>query len=509
MSLRSSEPSKRAAAPPGEAGQEADRHDYRGASSTRVLAANLRSLGVGQVVTRLAGFAVVIVLARSLGEADFGRYTVAVGVVGILALVIQLGMGGYLVREGARAPDLLNRLLGHVLVLRTVLGVLAVLVAAALGVLLGYDRITLTVLVVLAVAAVVRELANSYQAVLLALERARDAAALQAGQAVAIAAGPLLAVVLGGGVVTVALATLAGAAITLPWSWRRLRRQWGERARIELTGIRTTLAVSAVFAASHGLHSVLTYLDSVMVHGFLGNVETGLYGAAYRVLLGVFLVPAVYMDATTRMISRLAHTDRGRMVEVYSRAVAHMTMVGVALGAGGAILAGPILELLYDEPYLRATGALAILLPGAIFAVPMWMTAMTAYALGLQNRVAITWGLAVLANAVANLFLIPRFGIEGAAAASVAAEAFAMVAVTVMLRRAGVRANLLESFGKPLVAGAMMCAAVWPLRELPLPIPIAAGAAAFLLGLLLLRAFGPDDRALLRALTRWRATAGF
>jgi len=485
--------------------QASDDNEYREGGFARVLAANLRSLGLAGVASRVAGFAVVILLARELGRADFGRYTVGVGVAAILGLLIQLGMGGYIVREGARAPEALGRILGHVLILRAGLGAVAVAVAIGFGLLSGYDRTTLVVVAVLTLAGVLSVLAASFEAVLLALERARDAAVIKAGRDIGLALAAALAVLLGYSVIGVSIAVLAVALLTVPWAWRRLRRRWGGRPGLRLSGVRTTLAVSAAFAASSGLHRILTYLDSVMVHAFLGNVETGLYGAAYRVLLGLTLVPAIYVDATTRMISRLAATDRERMTEVYASVVAHLSMVGVALGAGGAILAGPILDVLYDESYARASGALAILLASAIFAVPVWVTAMTCYSLNLQNRVAIIWAIALAGNALVNLYAIPAFGIEGAAAATLGAEAFAMVLMTLLLRRFNVRADVVRTFGKPLAAGAVMCTAIWPLRDLVLVVPIGVGAFVFVGCLAILRAFGPEDRRLLLAVLGRRA----
>ena len=482
-----------------------DDHEYREGGFPRVLAGNLRSLGLAQVASRVAGFAVIILLARELGRADFGRYTVGVGVAAILGMLIQLGMGGYIVREGARSPEALSRILGHVLLLRAGLGAMGVAVAIGFGLISGYDRPTLVVVAVLTLAGVLSVLTASYEAVLLALERARDAAVIRAGREIGLALAAGVAVLLGYRVIGVSIAVLAVALLTLPWAWRRLRRQWSGRPSLRLSGLRTTLAVSAVFAASQGLHRILTYLDSVMVHAFRGNIETGLYGAAYRVLLGLTVVPAIYVDATTRMISRLAATDRERMTEVYARSVAHLSMFGIALGAGGAILAGPIIDLLYDESYLRASGALSILLASAIFAVPVWVTAMTCYALNLQNRVAIIWAIALAGNALVNLYAIPAFGIEGAATATLGAEALAMVLMTMLLRRANVRASVFRTFGKPIVAGAVMSAAVWPLRDFALPVPIVVGAIVFVGCLVLLRAFGPEDRRLLLAVVGRRA----
>jgi len=85
----------------------------------------------------------------------------------------------------------MGRIVGHILLLRSALGVAAVLTAFAFGLVLQYDRATLITLALLAGAAVLRVLANSYLSVLQALEHVRAVAVVKSEQALvlAIAAG--------------------------------------------------------------------------------------------------------------------------------------------------------------------------------------------------------------------------------------------------------------------------------------------------------------------------------
>ena len=490
--------------PPDDGGQAAGERPTtaadREAGTPRLLGSNLRTLGVGQVVVRVSGFAVVILLARELGRADFGRYTVAIAVATILMLFIELGMGGYLVRETAREPGLLARMLGHVVVLRVGLGVLAVAVAAGFGAVMGYDETTLIALVLLAAAALLRVIASSYFSALQAIERAPDSAATQAQQALLMTIAVAVALVLGAGLIEVSLVILAASAITPPWAWLRLRMRWGRGANLTVSGIGATLAGSAVFSVGQGLQSAHTYLDSVMIHGFEGNVATGVYGAAYRILVGLTMIPAIYVDAATRSAAHLARADRPRMVQLYSHATAHMTMLSLPLSAGIAILAEPLLDLLYTKQYVGAADALALLMPGAAFALPSWVALMSMYALRKERPAALVFLAAVTLNAAANFALIPALGIEGAALTNSLSTGFVLLSLTLLLRREGVRADPVKGVLKPAVACAAMAAVMWLLRGLPLIVPAVAGAAVYLAGLAALRAVGPEDRELVREL---------
>src|SRR5207302_8701555 len=108
-----------------------------------LLGRNVRALAFSEVGGKIAGFAAMAVLARYLGRVGFGRYTVSIALISIVAAIAESGTGSYLVREGAQRPADLGTIMGNVLVLRGSLAVLTVAatVPAALG--LGYERTTL------------------------------------------------------------------------------------------------------------------------------------------------------------------------------------------------------------------------------------------------------------------------------------------------------------------------------------------------------------------------------
>jgi hypothetical protein len=71
-----------------------------------------------------------------------------------------------------------------------------------------------------------------------------------------------------------------------------------------------------------------------------------------------------------------------------------------------------------------------------------------------------------------------------------------------LLGRVILTRRLLVRFAKAGTAAVAMLAAVWPLREEVLPVPIAVGAVTYVGVLILLRAFEPDELELLRGVSR-------
>ena len=82
------------------------------ARRTRLIAGNIRSAGAAEFVTRLAGFGLIVLLARELGEVELGRYLVALSLVALLAGMAELAQEPFSfvkARNGRTCSDVFSR----------------------------------------------------------------------------------------------------------------------------------------------------------------------------------------------------------------------------------------------------------------------------------------------------------------------------------------------------------------------------------------------------------------
>jgi O-antigen/teichoic acid export membrane protein len=467
-----------------------------------LVARNARVLAAAGLLARLAALATAAVLARGLGQGEFGRYVVAVSIASLLGVLVELGTGGYLVREAAREPRRLGSITGLVLFLRAALGIAAVAAAVVVPPLLGYDRETWFAIALFTAAAVMRALAATFLSALQALERLRDVAAVQAQQALVTAFAVIAVIAAGGELLAVSWAFLAVAAACVPWSWRRLRAVWRDPVEFRLRNARGALAVVASFSAVVLFSTSITYVDSLLVNAFEGDDETGLYGAAYRILLALYFIPIVYSTAFARSLSHLASANRTAFMWLYSRGVCHMAVVALPMALYGLVGSHLLLEAVYGEPYGDADGALALFLLSGVFTFPAWVASTTAYAAGAERRIVAIVAASLTFNVAANLLAIPAWGIEGAAAVNVATEALTFALLLFVLERAGVRLEWFAALGKPLIAIVPAAIVVLGVPAVPLAVRLVFGSAAYVVALLLLRTFDAHDSEFLRGLAR-------
>lgn len=463
------------------------------AAPRRDVRRNLSAFGLAQIAVRLIGLAVVIPVARILSEEDFGRYTVALALAGMLSLLVQSGMGGYLVREGTQAPERLGIVLGHVLFLQTLAGVAAIGASALIGFVLDYDAETLITTVLLTAAAILVTVNYSQMAVLVSLKRVRLTATFSAAQAFVLAALTLLPVMAGAGPVGIGAANLATALVSFPVAHSLVRRHWHLRIRFQREGLKETFGVSTAFAANKVGQAIFTYIDAVLIQAINGNAAAAQYGVAYRLNTAVRMFPKIYAESLQQPMARLARTDRTTLADLLNRAASQLFILAVPFVLGGIVLAEPLIRLLFGDRYADSGPILAVLLLTLLVQFPRAAVIVGSLAVGLERRVVVAYGVTIVVNLTANAFLIPAYGPMGAAISMVISVPVFGLFMAFQLRRAGIALRVNRRWAKAGVAGLIMLAVVWLLADLPVVIPILVGAAVYLVALVALDTLDEAD----------------
>ena len=157
-------------------------------------------------------------------------------------------------------------------------------------------------------------------------------------------------------------------------------------------------------------------IDTMMLGAMTDSTQTGLYSAAYRLLL---LVLAIYYFLMQAVYPRLAAIPVGqRRLDPLRRPLLLAFALGVAIAAVMWIVRRRLIELLFGSAFATSSALAAPLLLAIPldFLTSVLFTVLVAW--DHPRRVIASTGTAVAANVVLNLFLIPRFGAMGAACAT-------------------------------------------------------------------------------------------
>lgn len=188
------------------------------------------------------------------------------------------------------------------------------------------------------------------------------------------------------------------------------------RPHVSLATLRNGLhyGLKAYWAALFGFLVIRS--DLLMVHMLRGDGPSGLYSIAATCADFLMILPIVIGSLLFPRLAQL--TDKAEQWRLTRQTLKTLTPIMV-IGLGACFLAAePLIALAYGQPFAPASTAVLWLLPG-ILAMSVNTILMNCFAAqGMPPVTVYSPGLALIANIWLNLWLIPLWGIRGAAISS-------------------------------------------------------------------------------------------
>ena len=445
-----------------------------GASAHSTILRGAAALAGGELIARATAFAATAVLTRRLGPAGFGVLGFASALSGYLLLAVNSGLHDIGTREVARAPDRAVHVYSSVATIRLLLAAAAFLVLAVAA--WALPKPIPARLVVLLTGLSLFSFAIDPSWVFKGLERAALASFAQILAQAVFAIGVIAMVHGSDDVVEVPVIQFGGELVAALILCAVLFRH--AKPTVTVAAGMDVLRGAGYLSLARFLRAVTISFDMVLLGFVSSDLEVGLYAAAYRVafLLMSFAsaIAAAYMPSYARVVLG----PGGAIRSLVETSTTFAVTVAAPLVVGVALTAAPLLALLFGMPYAAGAKALQLL---AISVGAVFLHSLVGNILVAQHRTrlqAAINGAAAAVNIALNILLIPRWGITGAAAATLVAELTVSIAGVVVL----VRMNALpsaRSFVPPLTAAAVMGGAVWASDALPVLARILLGGVVY------------------------------
>lgn len=383
-------------------------------------------------VSRALYFAVLIVAARTLTAQAFGVVALGTTVGWLGGVLSDFGLQLHVAREIAKRPGDADALAWPLLRLRLGLAAAAFVVSAAFGALFlpsaqspAFVTIVLTQLLL--------SIAEFFYHVYRGLSRSDLESTMAVGHRLGMFA--LASVVLWWmpSLASFAVSLLVPALVLLAVAWRKAIRLVPPNSHTMAPRWAPVVpTVRLIWPLGLGLVLSALYfrIDLLFVAYFGGTASAGHYGAVFRLVDAIRLIPAAALAVTFPSLC-VATT-----VAPLARLAAVLGAVGVLVALVTAAGADAIIWTAYGEGYQAAIPVLRVL----SLAVPLFFInyALThqLVAWDAQRGYAVLCGGALVVNLLGNTGLVPRFGATGAAWTTVVTEVFVTLACVVGIRHA-------------------------------------------------------------------------
>lgn len=376
------------------------------------------------------------IAGRFLSVDDYGRFGYALALATIVETVMDLGLSQVTVRAVARDRAAAEHLFPNVLGLKIVWVALGLAILGVVTPILRTDPVVIKLCYALGVSSAARSYLLTARGLLQGLHRFDL-------EALAVVSDRVLLLVSGGAALWAGLGLFGLAAAFVGSRLVMLGAMQIMLGRVIPT-VRPTFdrAVwrdiqSAALPLGFFMIALNTYayIDTVILGLMRTDAEVGLYRASYSVYEGLTYAPSILAAVLTPRLSYLFSHDRTAHRALFGRSLAASAILGVVLGGGAVLAAAPVITLLFGARYAAAALPLQILAGGALFVFATWILHAAAISTNLDRRLLLTTVIGLGTNVALNRALIPRYGINGAAWATVLAEALTVILLLVQVER--------------------------------------------------------------------------
>ena len=251
---------------------------------------------------------------------------------------------------------------------------------------------------------------------------------------------------------------------------------------------------------------VLLYVSigTLMLNIFKGDYDTGIYAAAGKLIQVMVFFPTAMTSAFLPIMSKLsAERDKNdQFVRIYNYAFKYLFMIGVAIATGFSVLSEPISIFLYGEEFVKSASPLMIMSWAMVFSFLNFIMVNTIIALGKEKLLLYVSAGGVVLNVMFNLWAIPKYGYDGAAASTLITETSVFFAHYIIIRPfLGTQFKPYRLILKPIGAAVATSIVVFLTNShIHLLFSIAIGAIVFISMLYFMKAFDPYERKLVKDL---------
>ncbi len=364
-------------------------------------------------------------IARYLGPVDFGKLSFAQSLVMLFSVVATLGLIRIIDRELVPKSSNQEQIVNTSVVLVMAGAVLVYTLLLAFLWIRDYEKTTSLIVAIVGIGTFF-QVNRVYTAFYYSQVRARKVVIATVLALILSNVIKIAFILLEAPLVVFAVTIFLDSAILFP-VLLYISRDTRARLRLHafsLTRARNLLRDSWPYILSGFLATVYLKIDTIMIKELAGNNAAGQYAAAARLSEGLHYIAITLMSSLYPAIVNSKATSeslyRTRLSSLYS----FLFYLAIAIAIFVGFLSERIIAILYGPAFTEAASVLFIHVWSCVFFFVGTCSSRWLLTENLQKLVAINTLLGASLNVALNFYLIPRYGIEGAAWATMISYSF-------------------------------------------------------------------------------------
>lgn len=365
-----------------------------------------------------------VYVARYLGPEQFGLYSYALAFVALFSTITKLGLDSIVVRDLIHHPlEVRHLYLGTAFWLKLI-GAAVTLVLLAFAVQLTSNDATTNLYILIIASGLIFQSFEVIDFYFQAKVLSKYVSICKLVQLVLSSALKLYLVFLHADLIWFVLISLIDQitlALSLAYAyWRQQVRSFF--GQFDLSIAKELLKNSWPLILSSAAISLYMRIDQVMIKEMLGEKDVGLYSAAIQLSEAWYFIPTIITASVFPAIVNARKISQSLYHQRLQRLITVMTWMGIVVALLMTFLGDWLIVMLYGSAYQAAGSVLSIHIWAAVFVFMGVATGVFFTVENLTQKVLYRTVLGVISNVLLNIIFIPRYGINGAAMASVLSQ---------------------------------------------------------------------------------------
>lgn len=364
-------------------------------------------------------FFATMIVARHLGPTNYGQLSYAISFVGLFSFIAALGIDQILYRDLVKYPEKRNEYIGSALVLRMVASAVAFVLCIITAFIMSENDISLLLIFIVSLSFVFSTfLLTTYE--FQATVQQKYPSILALAVTILLNILKILVILSGKGVIYLAfIIVLEPILYTAGYLYFRVKvfgtmKHWRFDKVIAVAIVKDSFPL--IFASAFFI--IYARIDQVMIKNMMDATSVGLYSAAVSISEIWYFIPHIITASLFPAIVNAKKVSEGLYYARIRKLFLVVLLVSFIVCLPTTLLSESIILLIFGGEFLGANVALQIYVWSNIGGILTSLVHQILITENLTKAISITSFFGMAANIILNFFLIPKYGIAGAATAS-------------------------------------------------------------------------------------------
>jgi O-antigen/teichoic acid export membrane protein len=370
----------------------------------------------GKIIYLISSFFSILIIARALGPENYGQLSYAMSFVALFGFIISFGTGNILYRELVQTPEHKNILLGTTLRITMISALIAQLFTLLTALIFSDSDVSFWLICILSFGFYL----NSYFVITIEFEsvvKSKYPSLIVNISHLFISIIKIIFVLSGKGIIYLAVITILEAflifscLIYLRYRTYGSIRDWRYSSQVAKFLLKNSWPLIFVTAFS----IVYARIDQVMIKNMINAEAVGLYDSAVRLAeLWYFIPTTIVLSVFPAIVNSNKTSGEQFKKRIYQISIL-LLIFSISVATLVSFFAPFIISTIFGSQFISAVPVLQIYIWSLIASSISILLHQVLIIKGETKTIATLTGIGMVSNIILNTILIPLYGINGAA----------------------------------------------------------------------------------------------